>query len=399
MTASDFVYNPYGITGAVLVVCLAYKLPAMIQAGRRNPLLRQVGGLLLAACSVFIFAAPPTIAAVNDFTGITNFSAPWVYSLLTGFCASCLLLIIKWRGGSPGSIRRAKYWVYGSYGTLLSALWILFALGEHDVERLRDLDTYYATTPYMREMIVLYLLGHAVAVLITSALLWSWESRVRGTGWLHKGIVLLCVGYALNLVYDIVKLTPVVARWTGRRDLDWMSTDLAPSIAALVGFLIALGFILPHIGERAAQRWAARREYWALRHLARVLRPLPTASAPVALSRFAPLDLRLTRRQTFIRDALRQLGPFMDSDLHERSKAQFITTGTNAAEADAQADAITITDAIARMRADGGRNLDQPFRPPMDGMRNLDSISRALRDSPSARAARGKAKNQESVTV
>ncbi|MGV9247181.1 MAB_1171c family putative transporter [Streptomyces sp. NPDC003710] len=381
MNIRDLTYNPYSITAVVLVVSLAYKLPAVIRAGR-NPLLRQVGGLLLAACGVFIFAAPPTIAAVNDITGVTNFSAPWVYSLLTGFCASCLLLIIKWRGGPPESIRRARYWVYGSYGTLLSALWILFALGDHHVERLRDLDTYYANTPYMREMIVLYLLGHTVAVLITSALLWSWESRVRGTGWLHKGVVLLGIGYAMNLIYDVVKLTPVVARWTGRDDLDWMSTDLAPLIAALVGLLIALGFILPHVGERLSHRWATGREYRALGPLARALHSVPAASAPVALGRFAPLELRLTRRQTLIRDALRQAAPFMDAALREEVREYHLAAGCDPATAEAEADAITITAAVSHMRATGRRTPEQPLRLPTESMQDLVSISRALRRGP-----------------
>ncbi|MFJ5534699.1 DUF6545 domain-containing protein [Streptomyces sp. NPDC093261] len=394
MNIRDITYNPYSVTAVVLVVSLAYKLPAVIRAGR-NPLLRQVGGLLLAACGVFIFAAPPTIAVVNRITGVTNFSAPWVYSLLTGFCASCLLLIIKWRGGPPENIRRAKYWVYGSYGTLLVVLWILFALGDHHVERLRDLDTYYATTPYMREMIVLYLLGHTVAVLITSALLWSWESRVRGTGWLHKGVVLLGVGYAMNLIYDVAKLTPVVARWTGRDDLDWMSTDLAPPIAALVGLLIALGFILPHVGERLSHRLTTHREYWALGPLARALHSVPAASAPVALGRFAPLKLRLTLRQTFIRDALRQAAPFMDAALREQVREHHLAAGSQPATAEAVADAITITAAVSHMRAAGRRPPEQPLRLPTESMQDLVSISRALRRSHSVQRAHWTATTQE----
>ncbi|MFG2632588.1 MAB_1171c family putative transporter [Streptomyces sp. NPDC048362] len=395
MNARELVYNPYSLTAVVLVVSLAYKLPAVIRSGR-NPLLRQVGGLLLAACGVFIFAAPPTIRVVNDVTGVTNFSAPWVYSLLTGFCASCLLLIIKWRGGPAASIRRAKYWVYGSYGTLVSALWILFALGDHDVERLRDLDTYYANTPYMREMIVLYLLGHTVAVLITSALLWSWEGRVRGTGWLHRGVVLLGVGYAMNLLYDGVKLTPIVARWTGRDDLDWMSTDLAPPIAALVGLLIALGFILPHAGERLSHWWAIRREYRALRPLARVLHSVPAASAPVALGRFAPIELRLTRRQTFIRDALRHVAPFMDAALRERTREHHLAVGGEPAAAEAAADAATITAAVLSLRADDPKAPERPLQQPPESMQALVPVSRALRRD-SVRPRRTAASREESV--
>ncbi|WP_345670788.1 DUF6545 domain-containing protein [Streptomyces similanensis] len=340
----------FWLIAVALGVGLCYKMPALLRASR-NPMARQVAGLLAAGGAVFFFAAPSNIVRLNHLTGVPNFSAPWVYSLLTGFCASCLMLIVKWRGGTTESLRRTTWWVYGSYGALLVALWICFSLGDHHVVRTRDLDTYYATTPWMREMIVLYLLGHTVAVVITSALLWSWESRVRGTGWLRAGVVVLGVGYAANLGYDVTKLTPVIARWNGRTDLDWMSTTLAPPVAALVGLLIALGFILPHAGETASRRLAARREYWTLGPLARALRTVPAASSPVALSRFAPLQLRLTHRRTFVRDALRHLQPLIDTAQRDRDVQARIAAGVKPARAEALADAAAVSAAVERLQA------------------------------------------------
>ncbi|MCT9105248.1 DUF6545 domain-containing protein [Streptomyces mirabilis] len=381
---------------AVLAIGLLYKLPAVLRGGR-NPLARQVAGLLVLACCVFVFAAPSSIARMNDLTGITNFSAPWVYSLITGFCASCLLLIVKWRGGQ--SIRRANWWVYGSYGTLLTAIWACFFLSDHHVERVRDLDTYYANTPWMREMIVLYLLGHTVAVLITSVLLWTWEPRVRGTGWLHAGVILLSIGYALNLAFDVAKFTPVIARWNGRSDLNWMSTQLAPPIATLVGLLIALGFIVPHAGEQMAQRWASCTEYWALSALNRALNNVPTASAPVALGRFASLELRLTFRKTFIRDALRLLQPCLDFAWRDRIMEAHLSRGKSSAEAKALADATAVLAAVARMAQNKTpQSAVQTQRPPAEDLGDLVAISRALRKIRSTDAVRGNAAHQESVT-
>ncbi len=40
---------------------------------------------------------------------------------------------------------------------MIVALWVLFLPADAPAERLRDLDTYYATTPFMREEILLYL--------------------------------------------------------------------------------------------------------------------------------------------------------------------------------------------------------------------------------------------------
>ncbi|MFJ4788599.1 MAB_1171c family putative transporter [Streptomyces sp. NPDC088794] len=388
--------NSFWVIAAVLGVGLAYKLPAFLRGGR-NPLARQVAGLLLAACAVFFFAAPSTLAWLNDVTGIPNFAAPFVYSLITGFCASCLLLIVKWRGGTPTSVRRTTWWVYGSYGTVIVALWACFALGDHQVERLRDLDTYYATTPWMREMILLYLLGHTVAVLVTSALLWTWESRVRGTGWLHAGVVLLSVGYALNLVYDAVKLIAVVARWTGH-NLDWLSTNVAPPVAGVVGLLIALGFLMPHAGEQISHRTSALREYRALEPLARALQQVPSAASPVPMGLRASLDLRLIHRRTTIRDALRQLQPHLDRDGRDKAAQHYLALGKTPAEAQLLAEATAIVAAAATPKALAGQAPEKPAQVRTDLRSDIVSLSRALRDLSTVHTVRPNATPEGIVT-
>lgn len=58
--------------------------------------------------------------------------------------------------------RLSRRWITG-YGVVSVALVGLYLLGDCREERLRDLDTYYATTPFIREMIVLYLAALTVA--------------------------------------------------------------------------------------------------------------------------------------------------------------------------------------------------------------------------------------------
>lgn len=158
-------YISFWIPTAVLTAALAIKLPSIVKLWK-DPLLRAVSGLLVLACGVFVFAAPATIARTNRVTGVPNIAAPLVYSLITAFCGACLLLITAWRNGisdRSGVTRRATRWVVTAYASVIVALWVLFALADVPVERIRDLDTYYANTPFMREEIVLYLLAHTVA--------------------------------------------------------------------------------------------------------------------------------------------------------------------------------------------------------------------------------------------
>ncbi|MFF7384111.1 MAB_1171c family putative transporter [Streptomyces griseoluteus] len=397
-TLRDFSIS-FWIPTAVLGIALVIKLPTIIRLWR-DPLLRAVGGLLLLACGVFVFCSPSTIARVNRLTGVSNISAPWCYSLLTAFCGSCLLLIITWRNGPDRSAvtRRARRWVVSVYSGVIAALWLLFLLADVPVERLRDLDTYYATTPFMREEILLYLCAHALACLITARLLWNWVRAEGLDAWLRWGLKLLGAGYVLNLIFDAVKLVAVGARWAGG-DLDWLSTDLAPPIAALSAILIAVGFILPHAGQYASDRWRVRLAHRQLRPLYALMRASAGEGVPFVLR--ATPELRLTRRETFIRDVLLPLARHLDTALGARAYEAALSLGHPPDRARALASAVTILDAVkakARM----------PEPPPTaaapdttDLLREIGPVSRALRrpDEIAAVRARAAADPAESVAA
>ncbi|MFJ7047725.1 MAB_1171c family putative transporter [Streptomyces sp. NPDC101112] len=353
MSPADFfggLYISFWIPTAVLTAALVIKLPSIVKLWK-DPLLRAVGGLLLLACSVFLFAVPSVIAWTNRVVGVPNIAAPWVYSLITAYCAACLLLIVAWRNGpadrSP-TTRRAMRWVVSVYAAVIVVLWVLFALADVPQERLRDLDTYYATTPFMREEILLYLAAHTAACLITCHLIRSWV-RTQGLDlWLRGGLKALGIGYALNLVYDASKLTALVARWTGH-DLDWMSTHVAPPVVAVAAIFIAVGFILPHGGQYLHERWRVRVSHRRLRPLYLLTRSVSGSGVPFALR--ATAELRLTRRETFIRDALLQLARHFDDELHRRAYAGALALGHGPGRARALAAAVTIQDALAARKA------------------------------------------------
>jgi len=371
---TSFVWIPT----AVLVAALALKLPTIIRLWK-DPLMRSVGGLLLLACAVFVFVTPSTIAWTNRVTGVPNISAPWVYSLLTAFCGSGLLLIIAWRNGlsdRSAATRRAKRWVVSVYLGVIVALWVLFALADVPVERLRDLDTYYANTPFMREEILLYLLAHTVAVLITTRLVWNWVRADGLHAWLRWGLTFLGFGYGLNLVFDSAKLTAVAARWTGH-DLDWLSTGVAPPVACLSAILIAVGFILPHTGQYLHERWRVRLAHHELRPLYVLMRTVNGDGVPLLL-RAAP-ELRLIRRETFIRDVLLPLARHLDEDLRTRAYRAALRLGFAPARAKALAAAVAILDAVDAEAA-GGRTPRRTGHPDTtDLLQEIGPVSRALR--------------------
>ncbi|MFJ7073030.1 MAB_1171c family putative transporter [Streptomyces sp. NPDC098781] len=373
-----------------LTVALAIKLPSILRMWR-DPLLRAVGGLLLFACAVFVFAAPDTIAWTNRVTGVPNISAPWVYSLITALCASWLLMIIAWRNGlsnRSAATRRATRWVVSVYAGVVITLWVLFALADAPVERLRDLDTYYATTPFMREQILLYLVAHTVACTITARLIWNWIRTDGLDAWLRWGLRFLGVGYATNLLFDASKLTAVVARWTGH-DLDWLSTDLAPSAACVSASLVAVGFIIPHAGQYLHQRWRIRVRHRQLRPLAVLLRPVAGGREPFTL-RGTP-ELRLIRRETFIRDALLQVSRYLDEDLRTRSYDAAVALGFEPARADALAAAVTILDAVDTRQRSPESDASSGGPDTARLLREIQAVSQVLRRPDTIEAVRARA--------
>ncbi|KIF02121.1 hypothetical protein PL81_31800, partial [Streptomyces sp. RSD-27] len=318
---SDRFYIPYLIPAAILTLAFAIRLPVIMRFWRIDPNVRSLGGLLVLGSAVFYFGRPKTLALLNSSTGVSNFAAPLVYSLLTLFCASCLIMIIHWRGGDPRRVRRTIWTIGAVYAGVVAGLWITFACADVPVERLRDLDTYYANTPWMREHILLYLGAHTAACLVTSAVTWTWLREV--SGWLRAGLVFLVIGFILNLCYDTVKVVAVVARWTGH-DLDWLSTYVAPPIASVCALFVAVGFILPHAGQAAQALWTDYRQY---RSLAPFVRELAGLEAPLRLPRRTPVSRRLVHRRTQISDGLLRLQPYMDPDVRARALAEALARG------------------------------------------------------------------------
>ncbi|MGW2813458.1 MAB_1171c family putative transporter [Streptomyces sp. NPDC001415] len=388
----------FNLPAILLLTAFACRLPGMRHTWR-DPLLRTVNALLAVASSVFFFAAPTTIAAVNRITGVPNFSAPLVYSILTAFSASCLVLIINWRGGPPEAARRATLRCIAAYTVVIVSLFTLFALADAPVERLRDLDTYYANTPYMREMIVLYLVAHTVAALVTTWLCWGWSVKVHG--WLRAGLVLIVTGYLLNLVFDAVKYTAVTARWFGR-NLDYLSTGAAPPAASMSALLIGSGFIIPLIGPRLSDTWRTWSAFRKLGPLWRAMHAAPASpGAAVKMAWWSPVELRLTQRESGILDGFLTLAPYFDRSLRSDARGAAIRSGAEPAQAEAVADAAMIAAALAaRARDPEGTALDsadQDTAPSVERARDLVGVSQAYRRSTIVEAVRRSAARSENT--
>ncbi|MGV9563681.1 MAB_1171c family putative transporter [Streptomyces sp. NPDC003480] len=383
--------SSYYIPATALAVSFAFKAPALLRSWR-DPLLRSVCALLALAGAVFFFAAPPTIVKVNGLAGITNVSAPLVYALLSAFSAACLVLVVNWRGGPPAVTRVLTRRITAGYGVVIVALVALFALGDAPVERLRDFDTYYARTPFIREMIVLYLVAMTVAGLAMTVLCWRWALQVHG--WLRGGLLIIVTGYMFDMAYLAAKFTAVIARWSGG-NLDDLSTYAAPALASVGGQISAVGFCLPLVCRRVGDQWSTWSTYRRLGPLWRELRPVCAHTGREGrISWWSAAELQVTQRESDIHDGMLNLFPYFDPDLRAHAYDAAVAAGSDPAQARAEADAAMVTAAVrARAGDPEGRVISaaEATAGPHDGPRDLVRMSLALRSSPVVAAVRGTA--------
>ncbi|MER5787192.1 MAB_1171c family putative transporter [Streptomyces sp. NPDC001980] len=337
------VYLAGAVFGFSCVVLLRRPLTAP-----RNPLTVSTCAAIVLGALVFVCSAPLTLSAVNRLTGVTNFGAPLTYGMLSAYSCSLLVLLINWRGGPPARIRCLVLRTMAAYGALIVAIVVLFTLADPSTERLTDLDTYYANTPYMREMIVLYLLGHSAATLVMCAVCVTWGREV--TGLLRTGLRLILTGILLDVVgFQLAKYTAIVACWSGH-DLDFLSTDVAPPMASLGALTCSVGFVLPRLLPVAQ---ACRRDLDDLRGLGPLWSQVRFASLapkpPIAV--WQPPRVRLHWREVSIHDGLLALAPYFDDGVRERARDAALHEGRSAHEARVAAEAAMVSDAARRAAA------------------------------------------------
>ncbi|MGW2487488.1 MAB_1171c family putative transporter [Streptomyces sp. NPDC001606] len=340
-------FAAYAVPAALFVVAFVIKLPLLRRAWQ-DPILRATAVLLGIGAIVFASLPPANLHRINRISGVPNFAGLWVYSLLTAYCGACLWLIITWREPPSAVRRRRTRLVWIAYGAIVAGLWTTFLLGDHHVERLRDLDTYYANTPWMREFGLLYLVAHLVSALVAAGMLWAWFQEVEDT-WLRRGVIFLQTAYALGLIFDAAKLAAIGARWSGR-DWDWLSTYVAPPFAIVEAGLVAVGFIAGQAGPLVEER---RRLVCTHRRLKPLWQTMLTVAAPAApaTGRVSGAALRLELRRATINDGLLKLAPYLSCARRERVRRAATEVGYPVRTARGIAGAVDVLTAVEILAA------------------------------------------------
>lgn len=334
---------PHYLSAAALWLGLLARAPDLLRH-RHDPYLRSICAVLGLAGLCFFLGAPPTVGTVNRLSGVPNLAAPLTYAAITGYSAASQVLIVHWRGG-PRVRRTARRWIL-AYTLLVLGIATMFVLGDAPLERRTDLDTYYANTPYLREMILLYLLGHLAAAGVTAVSALRWAREVRGR--LRTALVTLGLGALCGTVYSLARLAAVAARWTGH---DWSSlvTRTSPAAAGLGALLTVVGVLVPLAGPRLTEWRRTRRTYARLEPLERELDGVLTRHAlRLPPPRWARPATRLVWRRTSIHNALTYLDAYADRELYDMTLQAALHRTGDAERAAATAWATVIAAAVRR---------------------------------------------------
>ncbi|WP_030341170.1 MAB_1171c family putative transporter [Streptomyces sp. NRRL S-1022] len=371
-------FAAYAVPAALLAVAFVIKLPLLRRAWQ-DPILRATALLLGIGAVVFASLPPANLHHINELSGIPNFAGLWVYSLLTAYCGACLWLIITWREPPSAVRRRRTRLVWMAYTVIIVGLWTTFLLGDHRVERTRDLDTYYADTPWMREFVLLYLVAHLVSALVAAGMLWAWYREIEDT-WLRRAVIYLQEAYALGLIFDLAKLAAIGARWTGR-EWDWLSTYVAPPFAIAEAGLVAVGFITGQAGPWAAEHRRLVRTHRRLKPLWQTMLTVTAPSAP-ATGRVSGAALRLELRRAAINDGLLKLAPHLSPHRRERTRQAAGSVGYPDSVARGIAAAVDILVAADALHAPADHDRSLPGEHPGSASvpdSELESVAHALR--------------------
>jgi hypothetical protein len=387
---------PHYVSAGALALGLVVKAPDLLRH-RRDPYLRALCAVLGLAGLCFLLGAPPTVGAINALSGVPNLAAPLTYVAITAYGAASQVLIVHWRGGER-VCRTARRWSV-AYACVVLGIAVMFVLGDAPAERRTDFDTYYATTPYIREMILLCLAGHLAATGVTTVSALRWARRVDG--WLRAGLTTLGLGTLCGVGYGVIKLVAMTARWSGR---DWTAlvTDVAPAAAGLGALTTVVGVLIPLAGPRLTECRRAWRAYVRLAPLERELDDvLARRRLRLPRPRWASPATLLVWRRTSIHNALTHLDAYVDPDLYDETlRAALTATGDPRRAADT-AWAAAIVAAVRREAAGGA-----PLPGGCDGLpdraadpRALVLIADALAGCPLVRDVRARAERTAPLAV
>ncbi|GHH46578.1 MAB_1171c family putative transporter [Lentzea cavernae] len=391
MAIFNLIYLSCGVVGLFL---LAYKIRALRSSWGSPRVVALIGTVFFSAFAI-LFAAPANITWINWTTGVPNFAALLVYSLVVCFAGSAFALVLYWRYPAAQAWQRVRLIVV-SYATVVAAMVVLFFKSEVGEERQIDFDTYYATQPTIAVFLFIYLVSTMIGCGGQAYHCWqgSRDEAISARPWLRLGLRWYCAAALFPMAFAVIKLFVLLMDWAGERSFDVLSTT-APLMASLSMIPLVIAMALPVFGPNrpSPSQWVRRwRTYFALRPLHRALVHVNPGIVLVAPGKFLNPHHRVRRQIIELNDWRWALTPYFDLSVGEAATSL-------AHRASLTKDEVAAVVEAAQLRAagsSGGRSRAPQRRPAAEIVDGTDlavehdrwvRISRAYQHSPIVDAA------------
>ncbi|MBV9843911.1 MAG: hypothetical protein JOZ47_02395, partial [Kutzneria sp.] len=264
----------------------------------------------------FFFGAPTIAVNLDRLVQIPNFSTLLVQ--VTGTAAVCTqcMMVLYWHYPRERAWRASRWWILAN-AVVNVTLVTLFMSGPRIAEhRNIEFPTAAARVPYLREYVLLYLATWIVAVCNAALLCFRFAAETpEDQPRVRRGLKTIAYGYLILVVYFLVVVGAVIARWFDT-DLDYWSVQVAPNIFS-VGAVVAtvgIGFVQIASLLESVRNWLARcatniRDYHTLRPLWQALKAVDPSMVhkPESLRERLSIESRLFWRVIEINDWLHQI--------------------------------------------------------------------------------------------
>ncbi|MFH8407832.1 MAB_1171c family putative transporter [Streptomyces sp. NPDC018019] len=370
------------VVAGLLLLTAVWRLPSAFRGGSR----RTLWGVFAAFATAWLLKTPLVDGLVSR-TGVNDLSSLLKHTVaIVGICSLLLYATAMYgsarhEGPAPRDVRVARFVMRVAVKASFATVCAMAALFFFAIDRSRPTEHFLTghagdlgLTLYMG---VLYLyMGSAAAV---CAYQWGNAARRARRSLLRTGLTLMAAAMCLAVLYALLRtaylaavtVTPPTAGFAALQE------TVTDAVQLVLFPLLVLGVAVPAT-QAAVNRWRALRALADLHPLwsalARavpdhVLDPpsalLPGRRCAPALNRCrdllrltAPVEVRLHRCATEVRDALRDLRHYVPDDLIDRAAAVAGAEGHHGARARATAEAYWIGCALAAKAAG-----ERPSRP------------------------------------
>lgn len=353
----------YPLCASIHLIAVLYRAPRLLRSRTVSDL--ALLGTFVFAFLVWFFVLPWFWGPWSRAAGIPNFAGLLSHTAVILTVACQQILILHLSHNDPHVAWRKAMPRLGGLAAALAAMGVLFGngIGDHPT------DFAVAKAVTSPAYLTVYTVTYTITQIDIARMSWQY-ARLAPSTWLRRAMRMIIFGTGLLLIYCVGRLAAIVAglltdgRMTGHA---WEPVTL---VAVATGSCVqTISWVMPRLGPRLTALHVRLRRSSIEPAVTRLHQVLVAAVPQVAraIDTAGDPDRRLFRLVIEIRDAQRQLAPWMDPRATDVARRHGQAAGQRGTELAATIEATHLRVAIAAMQqglaADGRPDTMRAIQP------------------------------------